>query len=99
MLANIRNGKSLELPGGPVRGFEDDTFSHRDALSSAIGLKVEFDLALQAIASGPYRLAARRMRGYPDARSSWLASGVLLNINYIERRMHPVQRRPKEAAP
>ena len=42
---------------------------HRDALSSAIGLKVDFDMALLVIASGLYRLLARRMRGYADAQA------------------------------
>jgi hypothetical protein len=42
-------------------------FFHMDALSSAVGLKVDFDMALLVIASGLYRLLARRMRGYTDA--------------------------------
>jgi hypothetical protein len=32
-----------------------------DALSSAVGLRVDFDMALLVIASGLYRLLARRM--------------------------------------
>jgi hypothetical protein len=44
-------------------------FFHMDALSSAIGLKVDFDMALLVIASGLYRLFARRMRGYADAQA------------------------------
>ncbi len=44
-------------------------FFHMDALSSAIGLKVDFDMALLVIASGLYRLLARRMRGYADAQA------------------------------
>jgi transposase len=44
-------------------------FFHIDALSSAVGLKVDFDMALLVIASGLYRLLARRMRGYSDARA------------------------------
>lgn len=44
-------------------------FFHLDALSSAVGLKVDFDLALLVIASGLYRLLARRMRGYADAQA------------------------------
>ncbi len=44
-------------------------FFHRDALSSAVGLKVDFDMALLVIASGLYRLLARRMRGYTDAQA------------------------------
>lgn len=44
-------------------------FFHMDALSSAVGLKVDFDMALLVIASGLYRLLARRMRGYHDAQA------------------------------
>jgi hypothetical protein len=40
-----------------------------DALSSAVGMKVDFDMALLVIASGLYRLLARRMRGYADAQA------------------------------
>jgi hypothetical protein len=44
-------------------------FFHLDALSSAVGLKVDFDMALLVVASGLYRLLARRMRGYADAHA------------------------------
>ena len=44
-------------------------FFHMNALSSAVGLKVDFDMALLVIASGLYRLLARRMRGYSDAQA------------------------------
>jgi transposase len=44
-------------------------FFHMDALSSAVGLKVDFDMALLVIASGLYRLLAQRMRGYSDAQA------------------------------
>lgn len=44
-------------------------FFHMDALSSSIGLKVDFDMALLVIASGLYRLLAKRMRGYSDAQA------------------------------
>jgi hypothetical protein len=44
-------------------------FFHMDALSSAVGMKVDFDMALLVIASGLYRLLARRMRGYADAQA------------------------------
>jgi len=47
-------------------------FFHLDALSSAIGLKVDFDMALLVIASGLYRLLARRMRGYAEAQARHL---------------------------
>jgi hypothetical protein len=44
-------------------------FFHMDALSSAVGLKVDFDMALLVVASGLYRLLARKMRGYADAQA------------------------------
>jgi transposase len=44
-------------------------FFHMDALSSSVGLKVDFDMALLVVASGLYRLLARRMRGYSDAQA------------------------------
>lgn len=44
-------------------------FFHLDALSSSVGLKVDFDMALLVLASGLYRLLAQRMRGYADAQA------------------------------
>jgi hypothetical protein len=44
-------------------------FFHMDALSSAVGLKVDFDMALLVIASGLYRLLAHKMRGYADSQA------------------------------
>ena len=44
-------------------------FFHIDALSSAVGFKVDYDMALLVLASGLYRLMARRMRGYNDAQA------------------------------
>jgi hypothetical protein len=44
-------------------------FFHMNALSSSVGLKVDFDMALLAVASGLYRLLARRIRGYSDAQA------------------------------
>jgi len=44
-------------------------FFHIDALSSAVGFKVDFDMALLVIASSLYRLMAQRMRGYADAQA------------------------------
>jgi transposase len=44
-------------------------FFHIDALSSAVGLKVDFDMALLVLASGLYRLIAQQMRGYADAQA------------------------------
>ena len=44
-------------------------FFHVDALSSSVGMKVDFDMALLVLASGLYRLMANRMRGYQDAQA------------------------------
>jgi transposase len=44
-------------------------FFHIDALSSSVGLKVDFDMALLVLASCLYRLMARRMRGYDEAQA------------------------------
>ena len=44
-------------------------FFHMNALSSAVGIKVDFDMALLVIASGLYRQLAKKMRGYADAQA------------------------------
>jgi len=44
-------------------------FFHMNALSSAVGIKVDFDMALLVIASGLYRQLANKMRGYEDAQA------------------------------
>jgi hypothetical protein len=44
-------------------------FFHMNALCSTVGMKVDYDMALLVIASGLYRLLARRMRGYGDAQA------------------------------
>jgi hypothetical protein len=44
-------------------------FFHMDALSAAVGLKVDFDMALLVMASGLYRIVAQRMRGYADSQA------------------------------
>jgi hypothetical protein len=52
-------------------------FFHLDALSSAVGLKVDFDMALLVIASGLYRMLARRMRGYSDAQARHIFRDII----------------------
>lgn len=52
-------------------------FFHMDALSSSVGLKVDFDMALLVIASGLYRLLAKRMRGYGDAQARQIFRDLL----------------------
>lgn len=44
-------------------------FFHMDALSSSVGLKVDFDMAMLVIASKLYRRLAHRMRGYSDSQA------------------------------
>jgi hypothetical protein len=66
-------------------------FFHMDALSSAVGLKVDFDMALLVIASGLYRLLARRMRGYADAQARHLFRDLIdtpANVTISEREVH-----------
>jgi hypothetical protein len=52
-------------------------FFHMNALSSTVGLKIDFDMALLVIASGLYRLLARRMRGYGDAQARQIFRDIL----------------------
>jgi hypothetical protein len=52
-------------------------FFHMDALSSAVGLKVDFDMALLVMASGLYRLLARQMRGYAEAQARQIFRDLL----------------------
>jgi hypothetical protein len=52
-------------------------FFHINALSSAVGLKVDFDMVLLVIASGLYRLLARRMRGYAEAHARRVFSDLV----------------------
>ena len=52
-------------------------FFHMNALSSTVGLKVDFDMALLVIASGLYRLLARRLRGYADAHARRVFSDLV----------------------
>ena len=47
-------------------------FFHMNALSSSVGIKVDFDMALLVIASGLYRQLAKKMRGYADAQAGHL---------------------------
>jgi hypothetical protein len=44
-------------------------FFHMNALSSAVGIKVDFDMTLLVIASSLYRLLAQDMRGYEHAQA------------------------------
>ena len=70
-------------------------FFHIDALSSSVGFKVDFDMALLVLASGLYRLMARRMRGYDDAQARQIfrdlidmPADVTITENEITVRFH-----------
>ena len=66
-------------------------FFHMDALSSAVGLKVDFDMALLVIASGLYRLLARRMRGYAEAQARHIFRDLIdtpADVAISEREVH-----------
>src|SRR5271166_4396536 len=70
-------------------------FFHIDALSSSVGFKVDFDIALLVLASTLYRLMARRMRGYDDAQARQIfrdlidmPADVAITENEIRVRFH-----------
>jgi hypothetical protein len=65
-------------------------FFHMDALSSSVGLKVDFDMALLVIASGLYRMLAKRMRGYSDAQARQIFRDLIdmpANVNIDENQI------------
>ena len=47
-------------------------FFHLDALSSAVRLKIDFDVTLTEVASGVYRLLGRQLAGYESAHARQL---------------------------
>src|ERR1035437_3642363 len=47
-------------------------FFHLDALSSAVRLKIDFDVTVTEVASGRYRMLGRRIAGYECAHSRQL---------------------------
>jgi len=66
-------------------------FFHMDALSSAVGLKVDFNMALLVIASGLCRLLAQRMRGYAEAQARHIFRDLVdtpANVTISERDVH-----------
>jgi transposase len=52
-------------------------FFHMNALSSAVGMKVDFDVALMVIASGLYRSLAAKLRGYRDAQARTIFKDIV----------------------
>jgi len=66
-------------------------FFHLDALSSSVGMKVDFDMALLVVASGLYRLLARRMRGYGDAQARHFFRDIIdipADVRIDDREVH-----------
>ena len=66
-------------------------FFHMDALSSAVGLKVDFDMSLLVIASGLYRLLAKTMRGYADAQARMIFRDLIDTPATVVTTDHQVQ--------
>ena len=70
-------------------------FFHIDALSSAVAMKVDFDMTLLVIASGLYRRLAQRMRGYAECQARQIfrdlidmPADVTITEHEIEVRFH-----------
>jgi len=68
-------------------------FFHMDALSSAVGMKVDFDMAVLVLASGLYRLLAHRMRGYAEAQARQIFRDLIempaeVSVTPTEVRVH-----------
>jgi hypothetical protein len=73
-------------------------FFHLDALSSAVALKVDFDVVLTEIATGLYRLMARQLRGYESAKARQIYRHFLDTPAQIEIREQRVEvQLPKRA--
>lgn len=70
-----------------------------NALSSSVGLKVDFDMALLVIASGLYRLFARCMRGYADAQARPSSSAPSMPRSISCRPLRIVSRANPEPSP
>ena len=65
-------------------------FFHMDALSSVVGMKVNFDMALLVVAAGLYRLLAGKMRGYADAQARTIFRDLLntpADVEIVENRV------------
>lgn len=52
-------------------------FFSMDALSSSVGMKVDFDMALLVIASALYKLIGKRIRGYGDAQARQIFRDII----------------------
>jgi len=65
-------------------------FFHLDSLSSAVALKVDFDVLLTVMASALYRLLARKLKGYDRATSGQIFRRFLHAPAQIEIDPHRV---------
>jgi len=102
LLANDKNASARQLVARYAKRMLIENaladavrFFHIDALSSAVGFKVDFDMALLVLASGLYRLMARRMRGYDDAQARQIfrdlidmSADVAITANDVTVRFH-----------
>jgi len=61
-----RYARRMLIENGLADGVD---FFHLDSVSSAVALNVDFDVLLTVIASGIYRMLARRLHGYQHARA------------------------------
>lgn len=66
-------------------------FFHLDALSSAVRLKVDFDVTLTEVATGLYRMLGRRLAGYESAHARQLHRHFLNTPAQVEIRADRVQ--------
>ena len=80
-------------------------FFHIDALSSAVAMKVDFDMTLLVIASGLYRRLAQRMRGYAECQARQIfrdlidmPADVTITEREVEVRFHRRAHLPTIAA-
>src|SRR5260370_30226102 len=79
-------------------------FFHLDALSSAVRLKIDFDVTLTEVASGLYRMLGRRLPGYESAQSRQLFRHFLntpAQVEITDKRVgvSPPQRAPNPLLP
>jgi hypothetical protein len=58
-------------------------FFHMNALTSNVGIKVDFDVALLVIASGFYRLLARKPYSRPKLRVSMCGAAVWSRVSAV----------------
>jgi hypothetical protein len=66
-------------------GIEDQVhFFHVDALSSAVAMKVDFDVTLTVIATGIYRLLGKHLHGFAHAKARQIFRHFLDTAAHVE---------------